>query len=110
MRDLTGVVIRVVDSTLSPDTPGGGVKQPWRKAVQVGRTVFAARPPARGPRVWLLRALTVWPRRRARRALGDDPRKLHPGVLHAFVYNVAGAVAVLVGLAALITWLASRRR
>ncbi|MEV7102984.1 DUF3376 domain-containing protein [Streptomyces atroolivaceus] len=110
MRDLTGAVIRVVDSTLSPATPGGGAKQPWRKAVQVGRTVFAARPPARGPRVWLLRALTVWPRRRARRVLGDDPRKLHPGVLHAFVYNVAGAVAVLVGLAALITWLASRRR
>ncbi|MFI6494769.1 DUF3376 domain-containing protein [Streptomyces sp. NPDC050564] len=109
MRDLAGALVRIVDSTLPPDTPDGGMKRPWRKAVQVGRVAFASHPPTRGPGAWLLRALTAWPRLRAHRALRADPRALHPEVLSAFLYSVAGGVAVLIGLAVLITWLASRR-
>ncbi|MFE7439471.1 DUF3376 domain-containing protein [Streptomyces chartreusis] len=109
LRDLSGALVRIIDSTLPPDTAGGGMKVPWRKAVQVGRIAFAPHSPVRGPLAWVLRPLTIWPRRRAYRALSRDPRDLHPQVLYAFVGNVGCAVLVLIGLAVLATWLASRR-
>ncbi|MGN9760609.1 DUF3376 domain-containing protein [Streptomyces sp. SD31] len=109
LRDLSGALVRIINSTLPPDAAEGGMKTPWRKAVQVGRIAFAPHSPVGGPLAWILRPLTIWPRRRARRALSGDPRDLHPQVLRAFLGNVGCAVLVLIGLAVLVTWLASRR-
>ncbi|MFD4032614.1 DUF3376 domain-containing protein [Streptomyces sp. NPDC058637] len=111
MRLLIEAVLRLIATTLPPGKDEAPAKQAGRRAVNVGRTVFASRIPSEprpGIRMRLLRAATFHLRSNTRKARDGDPIKL-PSAIWASAKRTFGcAIMTLVGISVLITWLTVR--